>query len=211
MESSQPVTPHRVIVYIDGFNLYFGLKSKRWKRYYWLDMWRLAENLVRRGRVTAAHYFTASVRANPPKESRQQAFLAALRVHRPALDIVYGHYLLRPWQCRKCGHVVKRAEEKKTDVNIATQLLHDAFRDAFDTAFIVSGDSDLAPPIELVCTEMTGKRVIVAFPPSRVSAELKRVATGWFYINQQVIRTALLPNPVIRADGRELWKPEEWR
>ncbi len=27
----------RVIVYIDGFNLYFGLKSKGWRRYFWLN------------------------------------------------------------------------------------------------------------------------------------------------------------------------------
>ena len=31
----------RVIAYIDGFNLYFGLKSKGWKRYYWRDLERL--------------------------------------------------------------------------------------------------------------------------------------------------------------------------
>ena len=30
--------PRRLIAYIDGFNLYFGLKEKGWKRYYWLDM-----------------------------------------------------------------------------------------------------------------------------------------------------------------------------
>ena len=28
----------RVIVYIDGFNLYFALRSKGWRKYYWLDL-----------------------------------------------------------------------------------------------------------------------------------------------------------------------------
>ena len=29
----------RVIVYVDGFNFYYGLKSSaRWKKYYWLDI-----------------------------------------------------------------------------------------------------------------------------------------------------------------------------
>ena len=29
----------RVIVYVDGFNFYYGLKKdRRWKRYYWLDV-----------------------------------------------------------------------------------------------------------------------------------------------------------------------------
>ena len=28
-----------VICDIDGFNLYHGLRSKGWKKYYWLDLW----------------------------------------------------------------------------------------------------------------------------------------------------------------------------
>lgn len=36
----------RVIAYIDGFNLYFGLKSKNWKKYYWLNVHGMAESLL---------------------------------------------------------------------------------------------------------------------------------------------------------------------
>jgi hypothetical protein len=32
----------RVIAYVDGFNLYFGLKSKGWQRYFWLNIPALA-------------------------------------------------------------------------------------------------------------------------------------------------------------------------
>ena len=28
----------RVSVYVDGFNLYYGLRSRGWRRYYWLDL-----------------------------------------------------------------------------------------------------------------------------------------------------------------------------
>ena len=37
----------RVIVYIDGFNLFFGLRSKGWRKYYWLDFARLAQTLIK--------------------------------------------------------------------------------------------------------------------------------------------------------------------
>jgi hypothetical protein len=37
----------RVIVYIDGFNLYFALRSKGWRKYYWLDLARLAQKLIK--------------------------------------------------------------------------------------------------------------------------------------------------------------------
>ena len=39
----------RVIAYIDGFNLYFGLKSQGWQRYFWLNVQSLATNLLKPG------------------------------------------------------------------------------------------------------------------------------------------------------------------
>jgi len=210
MEETKSATGRRIFVYVDGFNFYFGLKSKRWKRYYWLDMWLLAERLARRGRLESVKYFTACVRDNPPKELRQQAFLNALRFHRPRLEIVYGHYLLKDVQCRKCANVWRTAEEKKTDVNIATHLLKDAFHDRFDTAIVVSGDGDLVPPVETIRVEMPTKRVTIAFPPNRFSADLQRAATNFFHINQKAIRTSLLPDPVVKPDGAKLHKPAEW-
>lgn len=35
----------RVISYIDGFNLYYGLKAKRMERFLWLDVQALSANL----------------------------------------------------------------------------------------------------------------------------------------------------------------------
>jgi hypothetical protein len=36
----------RVIAYVDGFNLYFGLKEAGYERYLWLDVFRLARNIL---------------------------------------------------------------------------------------------------------------------------------------------------------------------
>jgi hypothetical protein len=44
----------RVITYIDGFNFYFGLKSAGWKRYYWLNLQVMAQNLE-------AYQFTVAI------------------------------------------------------------------------------------------------------------------------------------------------------
>ena len=38
----------RVAVYVDGLNLYYGLREAGFQRYYWLDLWRLAATLLRR-------------------------------------------------------------------------------------------------------------------------------------------------------------------
>jgi len=37
----------RVIAYIEGFNLYFGLKARGWRQFYWLNLLDLARNVLR--------------------------------------------------------------------------------------------------------------------------------------------------------------------
>lgn len=62
----------RVIAYIDGFNFYFGLKSKGWQRYYWLNLQELARSLLLPSqRLASTKYFTARISAPPDKQRRQ--------------------------------------------------------------------------------------------------------------------------------------------
>ena len=46
-------------------------------------------------------------------------------------------------------HVIK-IEEKGSDVNLATRLVHDAHRDAYEGALVVSNDSDLNEALRIV-------------------------------------------------------------
>ena len=72
----------RVIAYVDGFNLYFGLKAKGWKKHYWLDLNGLATSLLKPGQTLAGvHYFTSRIRANGRNVAdmqRQSDYLDAL-------------------------------------------------------------------------------------------------------------------------------------
>lgn len=99
----------RVMVYVDGFNLHFGLKSKGWKRYQWLDLRRLSENLLQaEQRLAGVRYFTARILARPGNSKglkRQTSFLEALETL-PDLQIHYGHYLAKRQKCLKCGAIV---------------------------------------------------------------------------------------------------------
>lgn len=73
---------NRVITYIDGFNLYFGLRSKNWRRYYWLDLVSLSGNLLKtQQQLDAVHYFTTRIRNNRHNTAdmqRQNTYLEAL-------------------------------------------------------------------------------------------------------------------------------------
>jgi len=204
----------RVVVYIDGFNLYFGLRSKGWRRYYWLDCERLARNLLRPGQqLVVVRYFTARISGrtgDPGKHKRQAVFLEALETL-PSLTISYGHYLASTQRCRQCGHSWDSHREKMTDVNIAIALLEDALDNLFDTAILVSGDSDLTPAVEAVLRRYPRKRVIVAFPPGRHSDRLRKAASAAFTIGTKALRDSQFPDEVRKHDGYVLRRPMEWR
>ena len=203
----------RVMAYVDGFNLYFGLKDSGFKRYYWLDVASLAQSLLKPGQaLSATHYFTARIRSNghnSADQKRQNDYLEALALQGARCQ--FGHYLQKTRRCRQCGATWPDFEEKMTDVNIAIQLLGDAFDDAFDVALIVSGDSDLTTPIRRVRERFPNKRLIVAFPPGRYSSELKRNASGYLTIGEDKLRASQLPDPLIKPDGFVVSRPTSWR
>ncbi len=101
-------------------------------------------------------------------------------------------------------------EEKETDVNIAVALVEDAVQDRYDTAVIISADSDLCPGIRSVKRLRPSKRIIAAFPPGRHSAELRRTVDGYLSIGNDKIRQAQLPSTVISGEGAALRRPEHW-
>jgi len=201
----------RLITYIDGFNLYYGLKSKGWKRYYWLNIQRLAENLRKPDQqLVMTKYFTARITsADPGRQKRQSTFLEALETLKN-FQIFYGHYLIKPVTCFRCKNRWNTYEEKMTDVNIVTELLMDAVSDKFDTALIISGDSDLVPPIRTLKVNYPQKRLILAFPPARECSQLKNCAHGYFTIGEAKIRSSQFPEQVTKADGFVLNRPAEW-
>ena len=204
----------RVIAYIDGFNLYFGMKARRWQRFYWLDVQQLAQRLLKPEQtLVRTKYFTSRVSAtprDPGKSKRQSCYIEALGTL-GGVDVFYGHYLRREMQCLSCGARWETHDEKMTDVNIAVQLLLDAFQNEYDTALLVSGDSDLTGPIEAVRGFFPQKRVVVAFPPERTSRRLQDVANSYLTIGHGSLAASQLPDRVRKPDGYVLERPTSWR
>src|SRR5712691_2867370 len=50
-----------VIAYVDGFNLYHGLRDKYRRRYLWLDLEHLVRRLRPNDQIVAVRYFTVGV------------------------------------------------------------------------------------------------------------------------------------------------------
>jgi uncharacterized LabA/DUF88 family protein len=201
----------RVAVYVDGFNLYFGVHDRHGRKYLWLDLQALATSLLRPGQsLQEVRYFTARVRNDAASIQRQSDYLDALGEHSPLVRTKDGRFQEKDRQCRGCGSTWTVFEEKETDVNIAVALLGDAVRDRFDTALVISADSDLCPAVREVKDLFPAKRIIAVFPPDRRSTELKRVVDGFMVIGSDKLRQAQLPDEVVTTAGVVLRRPKHW-
>jgi uncharacterized LabA/DUF88 family protein len=199
----------RIIAYIDGFNLYFGMKDAGFDNLIWLNIRKLIRNVLRENQVLQeVKYFTSRVRNNPDKEKRQNTYIEALET--TGVQVIYGHYQTNLVKCNRCGHNWNSDNEKMTDVNIATHMLVDAFQDRIDTAVLVSGDSDLVPPIEEIHRIFHGKRVFVLFPPKRHNVTVKNAARGSMVIGRKKLKDCQFHSEIVKADGFTLKKPTAW-
>ena len=200
----------KIITYVDGFNLYFGLKSKEWKRYYWLNLAKLSENLLKPDQtLVKTKYFTARISSPPNKVKRQGTFIEALMTLKN-IDIFYGKYQSNFHECQRCKAIFETPNEKMTDVNIATELLSDAFENLYDTALLVSADSDLVAPIRKVLSLFPKKRIICVFPPDRFSKELAKISSNHFTIGRRTLANSIFPDEVVKPGGFILKKPAKW-
>ncbi len=201
----------RVIAYIDGFNLYFGLKSHRWQRYYWLNIQLLAQHLLKSGQeLIFCKYFTSRIATPNEKAERQSTYIQALETLNN-VQIIYGKYQANPRKCKNCGVKEIIQNEKMTDVNIAIEMLSDAFEDKYDTALLISADSDLTPSIISIKKLFPAKRVIAVFPPGRYSQEMSKYSHAYFTIGRANLAKSLFSDIVTKADGFNLQRPETWK
>ncbi|MCX5994049.1 MAG: NYN domain-containing protein [Chloroflexi bacterium] len=201
----------RVIAYIDGFNLYFGLKEKGWRRYYWLNVKSLCQSLLKSPQhLVNVKYFTSRITSPPDKRKRQSTFLEVLNTIE-GIELYFGKYQVTPYICEQCGHPNDIPEEKMTDVQIATELVSDAYQNKYDTAFIISADRDLVPSIEKIRSKPLDKRAVIVFPPMRTNDDLRGVANAYIHITESELKKSLLPPEITKIGGYVLKCPIEWQ
>ena len=207
----------RAAVYVDGFDLYFGMRAAGLHGSRWLNVFELAGKLGQDREVVSVNYYAADVKGGGGKSQRQRVYLAALAEVCPDLRIVRGKYQERRQRCPECDNRWTTYGEKMTDVRIAVDIVTDAWSDQFDVAIVVTADSDLIPAIEAVRSKFgtdgetdQAKGAIVAFPPQRQSRGPKIAADDVFDINPSLIENSQLP-PIVPREGKPpLTRPERW-
>ena len=205
----------RCIVYIDGFNLYYG--ALRGGRYKWLNLERYFQLLLPNDDIQQIRYFTAKVVGT--SATRQNAYLSALETL-PLLEVILGKFKAKQIQglCPTCPlpkpQYFSTFEEKRTDVNIALWMLHDAMHDLCDRIVLVSGDSDLVPAIAMTKALCPHKEVVVYVPAidatRGAAVELRAIAHKDKLLPLQILKASQFPTEVTSSSGLVIKKPATW-
>jgi hypothetical protein len=207
----------RTIVYVDGFNLYYGaLKGTPYK---WLDLCSLFGRVLPAGhQLVKVKYFTARVTPLPGDADapiRQDIYLRALRAHcGNQIEIIEGHFLTKPLRAPLALQPTKivqvlRSEEKGSDVNLAVELVNDSWSGVFDCAAVVSNDGDLQRAMKIAKQHL--RRKVLLYTPGAPARKpvmiLRRWAHKQFDILAADLAASQLPSPI---PGTKIAKPAKW-
>lgn len=215
----------RTVAYIDGYNLFYGLLKGT--SYKWLDPTRLVSALLRDDHeLVSVKYFTSPVKTYPHDTSaldRQKVYIQALTTL-PNVEVIQGFYrkdaVLMPVheeECKTCpvaknGFVkVVKLEEKRTDVNIASSMLFDAFNGNADAFVLVSGDTDFIAPVNIIRKDF--KKTVIVFNPRETKSWLKDYASYYRDIPRNLPAECQLPDtiPYGKRGDRFIHCPDAWR
>ncbi len=206
----------RTYIYVDGFNLYYrALKGTAFK---WLDLTGMFGAILQpHHNIVKIKYFTARVTKrpnNPSKPRRQNVYLRALQHHCGEVELYFGHFqthkvqapLVNPGNGPRFVEIFK-TEEKGSDVNLSVHLLNDGWMNCYDSAIVVTNDSDIAEAMRFVQLHH-GKQIGLITPGKGFpSQRLLRHANFHRHIRDSVLRNNQLPSPI---PGTDITKPANW-
>lgn len=161
------------ISYIDGFNLYHSIKDLKCYEYLkWQNLAILPKRfLSKNDNLLSVNFFTAYPTWKQDSYARHRVYVRILQDL--GINVVFGNFKIKDVFCDKCKQKIKKHEEKQTDVNIATQILRDIYEKKPDIIQIISGDTDLIPPIKVA--KEKGINIQVVIPMGRRANEFDSI------------------------------------
>ena len=213
----------KAIVYIDGYNWYHAV-FKHYPEWKWLNIQSFFEMLRPHEDIISVKMFSAWMLHDAGALERQKRYFDAPGTL-PKVRLIYGIFQPRIVSCKaECKLPYSIQEEKKTDVNLALEMITEALAGACDCMFVVSGDSDIQPAVEWVARNQPGIKITVYMPVLAAERATRRTD---YYVTQrlpvdckflpldgikdhQLKDTVRLPGDEVRFAVRpHVWKKQE--
>lgn len=134
----------RVAIFIDGSNLYFKLKTSNIKNILRFDYRQLSKWLAINRKIVYAGYYVGVVRAKVDDKKGQKLRRGQINLFN-FLRSKSQQFVIRKGYLMDNDGVY---HEKGVDVQLAVDILIGAYENTYDTAIIISSDTDLIPAIE---------------------------------------------------------------
>lgn len=199
----------KVNVYIDGYNLYHAIDELGDNSLKWVDLYALSKNILNKYQtLNEVKYFSAYATWRPDSYKRHREYVSALEGQ--GVKVITGRFKEKRIICRAdCRKQFITHEEKETDVNIGGHLIADAIGKKFDTALVITADTDLASVIRLASNSVTvDKRIQAVAPPGRYARA--RELDHLFEITKGKIRKSRLPDQ-IRINNKVIVCPDKYK
>lgn len=200
----------RASFYYDGFNLYHAIDELGHRHLKWLDLRALSQKLLLQGHeLQSVIWCSAAYTVDPSKLIRHRLYRRALES--TGVECELGHFIDDFTKCKACGNLHKRKTEKQSDVNLAIRLIRDAYQDRYDTAYLVTADSDQSATARHFRELFPHKKLISITPPGKShSKDILRFAHGERTIKQSAIEKSLFPQIVLQNGAEVCRRPEAY-
>lgn len=153
METENRNTTERVAVFIDGSNLHYKLRDLSIRNLICFGYGDFSRWLAGTRDLVAKTYYVGVVRAKENDKKGQELRKNQLRLFNHLSSKKQGFHIERGYIMHNDGAFY----EKGVDVKLAVDILVGAYENLYDTAILVSSDTDLIPAIEKV--RLLGKKV----------------------------------------------------
>ncbi len=225
----------RTIVYVDGYNLYYGLLRLNGLK--WLDLNRLFQSHILPYKSPDANlvkvkYYTADIKSQFAKlgkasEQAQGQYHRALRSDFGGnIEIISSYHTTEKSSAIKYKDPpdlndtidIWKIEEKQTDVKLALQMYIDASKGECEQIVLCTNDNDLAPALENIKADFPHLQIGLVIPRldprlgnNRPPAGELRKYASWYlpHIKDGALRDSLFPN-IVKGKRKPAIKPQHW-
>jgi hypothetical protein len=225
----------KTIVYVDGYNLYYGrLKHTPFK---WLDLSKLFANHILpfkspSAQLDAVNFFTAEIKVNFATRQKQSGtsqehYHRALRASKNGqVSIINGFYTAEQANAiaynkppdKNSRVAIWKLEEKQTDVQMALAMFSDAINQRYEQIVVCTNDSDLEPALKMIREQCPNIKIGVVIPrqdprdskPRPANARLSKLA-DWVlpHITDSALADSQFP-ATVSGKRKKAIKPSYW-
>lgn len=222
-------------VYIDGFNLFYKIKT-----YYkssktnlkWLDIKKLSLEIAESNscfdnlKLYKIKYFTAHVSESKENSSfkNQQTYLKALETL-SNVELIYGEfktvypsgYIVSKYKQRfkitkpKKLATITKPEEKQSDVNLGIHMISDCYENNnLKTIVLISSDTDLKPAVKMIKNKFPNKKIVQIIMNRKDAKSMKPHVTVQEKLKIEHLQNSQFPDS-IKTASKTINKPDEWK